>query len=291
MKLHLLDRSSVDNTSLTVSHHSYKNFLKVWHFHEELELVYIIKSSGTRFVGDHIEKFQAGEIVLIGKNVPHMWLNDDSYFEKNSDLYAEAVSVHFKEDFMGKTFFNIPEMQSIKLLFIRALQGIKFSNVAEGTKNKLKKLHFLEPEFKLIRIIEILILLSKTEDYQLLSSNGFIDTFHTTENKRLNIIYQYVFQNFHNPIGATDVARLIHMNPSAFSRFFKTTHKKAFTRFLNEIRIGFACKMLLENKDSITSIAYTSGFNNISNFNRQFKIIKGETPSSFLKKHKKHFIS
>ena len=85
MRLHLLNRSSVDNTSVKVSQHIYKNFLKVWHFHEELELVYIIESTGTRFVGDHIEKFQAGEIVLIGKNVPHMWLNDDAYFEKGSN--------------------------------------------------------------------------------------------------------------------------------------------------------------------------------------------------------------
>ncbi|MCK0159189.1 AraC family transcriptional regulator [Allomuricauda sp. F6463D] len=288
MKLHLLDRSSVDNTSVTVSQHFYKNFLKVWHFHEELELVYIIESTGTRFVGDHIDKFQAGEIILIGKNVPHMWQNDEVYFEKTSNLKAKALAIHFKEDFMGSDFFSIPEMQGIKQLYKRALQGIKFSNVTNKTKNIFKNLNSLEPELKLIRTIEILIDLSKNKDYQLLSSNGFIQTFHKTNNKRLNIIYEYVFQNFHTAISAKDVAQLINMNPSAFSRFFQTTHKKAFTRFLNEIRVGFACKMLLENKESITSIAYTCGFNNISNFNRQFKMIKGETPSSFLNQYKKH---
>lgn len=288
MRLHLLDRSSVDNTSVKVSQHIYKNFLKVWHFHEELELVYIIESTGTRFVGDHIEKFQAGEIILIGKNVPHMWLNDDAYFEEGSDLRARALAIHFKEDFMGKDFLSLPEMRSIQHLYERALQGIKFLNVPKKTKKMFKKLNSLKPELKLIRTIEILTLLSKSQDYQLLSSNGFIHTFHKTGNKRLNTIYEYVFQNFHTPIGAKDVAELVNMNPSAFSRFFKATHRKAFTRFLNEIRIGFACKMLLENKESITSIAYTCGFNNISNFNRQFKIIKGETPSSFLRQYKKH---
>jgi len=289
MKLHLLDRSSVANTSLTVSRDTYKNFLKVWHFHEELELVYIIKSTGTRFVGDSIEKFQSGEVVLIGKNVPHMWLNDEVYFEKKSDLIAEAVAIHFKDNFVGKEFLSLPEMQPIARLLKKATQGIRFNHVTDTVKNELKKLSSLDPALKITRIIEILSQLEKEQNYTLLSSNGFINTFHQTENKRLNTIYEYVYQNFHTPISAKDVAELANMNASAFSRFFKTTHRKPFTRFLNEIRIGFACKMLLGNKESITSIAYACGFSNISNFNRQFKIIKGESPSSFLSHHKKYY--
>lgn len=288
MKLHLLDRSSTGNTSITVSQNNYKNFLKVWHFHEELELVYIIKSTGTRFVGDSIEKFQSGEVILIGKNVPHMWLNDEAYFEENSSLTAQAVSVHFKDNFVGKEFLSLPEMQPISHLLKKAAQGIKFNNVTDNIKNELLHLSSLNPAIKITRIIEILSKLEQTQHYTLLSSNGFINTFHQTENKRLNTIYEYVYQNFHTPISSKDVAELANMNASAFSRFFKTIHRKPFTRFLNEIRIGFACKMLLENKESITSIAYACGFGNISNFNRQFRIIKNESPSSFLSQHKKH---
>ncbi|WP_339724576.1 AraC family transcriptional regulator [Maribacter stanieri] len=288
MKLHLLDRSSTGNTSITVSQNNYKNFLKVWHFHEELELVYIIKSTGTRFVGDSIEKFQSGEVILIGKNVPHMWLNDEAYFEENSCLTAQAVSVHFKDNFVGKEFLSLPEMQPISHLLKKAAQGIKFNNVTDNIKNELLNLSSLNPAIKITRIIEILSKLEQTQHYTLLSSNGFINTFHQTENKRLNTIYEYVYQNFHTPISSKDVAELANMNASAFSRFFKTIHRKPFTRFLNEIRIGFACKMLLENKESITSIAYACGFGNISNFNRQFRIIKNESPSSFLSQHKKH---
>lgn len=288
MKLHLLDRSSIGNTSITVSQNNYKNFLKVWHFHEELELVYIVKSTGTRFVGDSIEKFQSGEVILIGKNVPHMWLNDEAYFEENSNLNAQAVSVHFKDNFVGKEFLSLPEMQPIAHLLKKASQGIKFHNVTDNIKNELKNLRSLNPAIKITRIIEILSTLEQAKKYSLLSSNGFINTFHQTENKRLNIIYEYVYQNFHTPISSKDVAELANMNASAFSRFFKTIHRKPFTRFLNEIRIGFACKMLLENKESITSIAYACGFGNISNFNRQFRIIKNESPSSFLSQHKKH---
>ncbi|WP_036155577.1 AraC family transcriptional regulator [Maribacter forsetii] len=288
MKLHLLDRSSLANTSITISQNNYKNFLKVWHFHEELELVYIIKSTGTRFVGDSIEKFEAGEVILIGKNVPHMWLNDKVYFDKHSTLTAQAVSIHFKDNFVGKEFLSLPEMQPISHLLTKASQGIKFPNVTDTIKNELKNLHSLDSAIKITRIIEILIKLEQSQNYTLLSSNGFINTFHQTENKRLNIIYEYVYQNFHTPISSKDVAELANMNASSFSRFFKSTHRKPFTRFLNEIRIGFACKMLLENKESITSIAYACGFGNISNFNRQFKIIKKESPSSFLSQHRKH---
>lgn len=286
MKLHLLDRSSIVDRSLTVSHNLYQNFLRIWHFHVEFELVVIIQSSGMRFVGDNIEKFDVGDIVLIGKNVPHMWLNDDKYFEKDSSLEAEAISVHFKKDFLGPDFLNVPEMQPISNLLHRAEQGVKFLNADENVINELKLLVNLDPTAQIIKIIEILSLLSKHKEYQLLSSSGFLNSFHKTENRRLDKIYEYVFENFNSPIGSGDVAKIVGMNKSAFSRFFKKTHRKPFTKYLNEIRIGYACKLLLENNESITSIAFLSGFNNISNFNRQFKMIKGKSPSSYFNYHK-----
>lgn len=286
MKLHLLDRSSIVDRSLTVSHNLYQNFLRIWHFHVEYELVVILQSSGMRFVGDNIEKFDVGDVVLIGKNVPHMWLNDDKYFEPDSSLEAEAISVHFKKDFLGPSFFNVPEMSPISNLLFKAEQGIKFLNVEDNVINELKILVNLDPMGQIIKIIEILGLLSKHKEFKLLSSSGFINSFHKTENRRLDKIYEYVFENFNSPIGSGDVAKVVGMNKSAFSRFFKKTHRKPFTKYLNEIRIGYACKLLLENNESITSIAYLSGFNNISNFNRQFKMIKGKSPSAYFNYHK-----
>lgn len=286
MKLHLLNRSSVVDRSLTVSHHLYSNFLRIWHFHEEFELVAIIQSSGMRFVGDSIEKFEGGDVALIGKNLPHMWLNDDHYFEGESSLKAEAIAVHFKKDFLGTGFLGVPEMKPISNLVNRAAQGIKFMNVDDSVINALKISVNLDPLPQLIKIIEILSVLAKHQEYKLLATPGFVNSFNRTENSRLNKIYEYVFENFNNPIGSADVAKIAGMNKSAFSRFFKKTHRKPFTKYLNEIRIGYACKLLLENKESITSIAFLSGFNNISNFNRQFKIIKGNSPSAYLKNHK-----
>ncbi|WP_086478162.1 MULTISPECIES: AraC family transcriptional regulator [Arenibacter] len=285
MKLHLLNRSSLQNSSFTVAHNSFSHFLKVWHYHPELELVYIVRSTGTRFIGDGIEKFEEGELVLLGKNLPHMWLNDEVYFEEDSNLMSEAIAVHFREDFLGMDFLNAMEMKPIAQLIKRADQGIKFVGVEDTVLSKVKELSELDPFHKTIGLLEVLHHLAIHEEYQLLSSPGFLNSFNKTDNKTLDEIYEFIFKNFNHPIGSKDVAEVAKMNPSAFSRFFKRIHRKTFTRYLNEIRIGYACKLLIENRDNITPVCYESGFNNISNFNRHFKSIVGMSPSEYVKLH------
>lgn len=282
MKLHLLNRASIADRSLRVSHNLFNHFLRIWHFHEEFELVLILKSSGMRFVGDSIEEFDVGDLVLIGKNLPHMWLNAEKYFKNDSTLQAEAIAIHFKYEFLGTAFFKVPEMQQIRQLLEMASQGIKFEHISKTLMEEIKNLVTLDATSKIIKLIAILNILSKHQDYQLLSSNGFVHTFHKTENRRLDKMYEYIFQNFNKPISASDVAAILNMNKSAFSRFFKKIHRKPFTKYLNELRIGYACKLLLAGNEPITSIGYLCGFNNISNFNRQFKIIKGESPTAYL---------
>ena len=285
MKLHLLNRSSAEDTSLTVSHNLYSHFLKIWHFHEEFELVLIIQSSGIRFVGDHIGEFDIDELVLIGKDLPHMWMNDKKYFTENSTLKAEAIAIHFKRAFLGDTFFQVPEMAPIGQLLALASRGIKFERVDATLIQQIKQLIDLDTTSRVIRLLDILNQLAKNKHHQLLSSSGYVNNFHKTENRQLDKLYQYIFQNFNTPIRSSDVAKIMYMNNAAFSRFFKKIHRKSFTKYLNEIRIGYACKLLLAGKESITTICYLSGFNNVSNFNRQFKFIKGVSPSAYLKSH------
>ncbi|MEH6680579.1 MAG: AraC family transcriptional regulator [Sediminicola sp.] len=287
MKLHLLDRSHQRNSSFTVKRHSHPHFLKIWHYHPELELVAIIKSSGTRFIGDGIAKFQEGEVVLIGENLPHMWVNEDVYFDSEPTLTAESVAIHFKSDFFGPLFLEAPELTLIAQLFMRAERGIKFTSLEEGLFQKINRLPEEEGFGKTVQFLEILHSLALEKNYELLSSNGFIKTFNRTENKKLDRIYAYVFKNFGSPIGSKEVALVANMNTSAFSRFFKRMHRKTFTQYLNEIRIGYACKLLLEQKFNISEICFESGFNNISNFNRQFKKIKGMAPKEYVRHHTK----
>ncbi|MBP0903200.1 AraC family transcriptional regulator [Mariniflexile gromovii] len=286
MKLHLLDRSTINSSSFSAKRHKESFFLKTWHYHPELELVYVEKSSGTLFIGDGIEKFDKGDLVLIGKDLPHMWLNDEIYFSKNSSLKAKAITVHFKKDFLGTSFFETPEMFHLLQLFKRSCNGIKFENVDVKLIKKIKKVLHLEGFEKTIALLKVLYELAKHKQYKILSSAGFLDSFQQTDNKKLDKIYEYLFKNFAQPISLNAVADIANMNASAFSRFFKKMHNKTFSKYLNELRIGYACKLLITNKYNVSRVCYESGFNNISNFNRQFKNIMDLTPSQYLEKHK-----
>lgn len=285
MKAQLIGRYIDHDSSFTLQNYSSQNFLKIWHYHPELELDVIRASTGTRFVGDSIEKFEPGDIVLLGKNLPHLWLNDKIYFDPDSGLKAEAVVIHFAEDF-GGGFLTIPEMADIYKLLGRAKLGIKFT----GSTNKyiisrVDELFETSGYERIIIFIDILYHLAIHENYKLLSSLGFVNSFKDIHNSRMLPVFKYVMNNFKEEIKLETVSRLANMNASSFSRYFAQFQKKTFTQFLNEIRIGYACKLLIENKCNIASACYESGFNNISNFNRQFKAIKNITPSGYIKLH------
>lgn len=285
MKAQLISRPIQEHSSFSLACHAYKNFLKVWHYHPEFELVIILESTGTRFVGDSIEKFEAGEIVLIGKDLPHLWLNDKAYFQEGSKLKAKAHVVHFNECFAGN-FLNIPEMTDIQNLLQRANRGIKF----EGDTNqliikKVNKMFGLEGYAKVIKLLKVLKLLSEQKEYRLLSGTGYVNSFKDKNNSKIARIHEYIINNFKNEISLNKAAELAHMNPSAFSRYFRNIQQKTFIQFLNEVRIGYACKLLIEQKYNITEVCYDAGFNNVSNFNRQFKALKGMSPSEFTRMH------
>ncbi|MFD1163729.1 AraC family transcriptional regulator [Hwangdonia seohaensis] len=286
MKLHLLDRSTkLSNASFSISNNCYPNFLKIWHYHPEFELVTILKSTGTRFIGDNIEQFNVGEIVLIGKNLPHMWLNDKEYFKEDSKLEAQAIAIHFNENFAGEIFFNMPEMNAIKKLFENAQYGVRFSGDLSLAIKRIKNLEDLKGFDKTISFLKILNLLANHQDYKLLSSMGFVNSFKKTGRTNLAEVYEYIIKNFKERITLEDVASIACMNPTAFSRVFKRVNRKTFSEYLNEVRIGYACKLLMEEKYSISEICFESGFNNISNFNRQFKKTKNYSPTEYIKAH------
>ncbi len=287
MKLKRLHRDKPKNSSFMVTHHMDPFFLKIWHYHPELELVLSLKSTGTRFVGDSIKKFEEGDVVLIGKNLPHMWLNDELYFKKDSDLVAEDVVIHFNKEFLGLGFLDANEMIHISDLLQKSRYGIKFIDPPKKVIHGIKKINLLNTGFeRTLKFIKVLSNLANHNKLELLASEGFVNSFKQNKNENLDKTYEYIFANFAQPISLHDVAKIANMNPSAFSRFFKRVNHKTFSRYLNEVRIGYACKKLIENKSNIASICYESGFNNISNFNRQFRAIKNMSPSGFLNHQK-----
>lgn len=289
MKAKLLERRNPFDKSFTSVIHSFPYFLDIWHYHPEMELVYISKSTGTRFIGDSIQPFSSGELVLIGMDLPHLWQNDKAYFEKGSEMKAEAITIHFKKEFAGKEFMEIPEMKEIAGLFQRAEQGIVFSaEVGESARELMLSIHRESGFNRLKLFLELLQKLVEESEYSLLSTKGFINPSENLGDSRIDKVYSYTFNNFRKNITLENVADVSNLNPTAFCRFFKKATKKNYSKFLNEIRIGFACKLLLEQKLNISEVGYESGFNNLSNFNRQFRNILGISPSAYLQKHQKH---
>lgn len=287
----LLKRHTTPDHSFAIAKHDFPNFLKIWHYHTALELVYIVKSEGTRFVGDNIDRFKAGELILLGSNLPHMYQNDEAYFKEDSTLRAEAYALHFDPLFLKTSLADVPEFREIHQLLERAKLGLKFS---EGTTQRvsllISELSSLNDLDRMIHFLSVLSLLSKDKFAQVIASPGFVNHFEKTEGSKLEKVYDYVMNNFQEGIEINHIADLVSMNKSSFCRYFKQTTQRTFTEFLNEVRIGFACKMLMEKQMSILEVSYHCGYNNISHFNRQFRKKMQLSPSEYIQQRRSKFI-
>jgi AraC-like DNA-binding protein len=259
-----------------------------WHFHPEAEIIYIEKGSGTRFVGDHSESFTEGDIGLVGPNLPHVWRSDPIYRENIPGLAAHVQVVHFNEEIFKGPLSVLPEMQGINQLLFEAQYGIKFFGSARAKiEIQMKELIRTSGIEKLLKLIMILDFMSKTDEKQMLASTGYSKIRKSTDFDRFDKAHRYMIDNFQKNINLESVSDLIGMTPTSFCRYFKKHTSKSFHTVLNEIRIGHACKLLIENKINISEICYESGFSNISNFNEQFKKIKGTSPSLYQKTRQK----
>ncbi|WP_420603019.1 AraC family transcriptional regulator [Flagellimonas sp.] len=287
MKLQLLSRENPDNDSFMVTHHKAAHFLKTWHYHPELELVLSVRGTGTRFVGDNIMKFNPGDVVLIGENLPHMWLNDDVYFEKDSKLIAEDIVIHFKKEFLGVDFIETKEMNHIFKLLFNARYGIKFSKPPVTIGRDIKKLHRMPAGFdRTLKFLDLLNKLALHPKHEFLSTKDFVTTYKKNQNRNLDKTYEFILKNFQDNIDLDGVAKVLGMNPSAFSRFFKRASLKTFSRYLNEVRINYACRMLLDENQNVSDVCYKSGYNTISNFNKQFKVIMKMSPTEYISQYR-----
>jgi AraC-like DNA-binding protein len=255
-----------------------------WHYHPEYELVLVVKSSGQRTVGDHTERFEDGDLVFLGPNLPHAYKNDPVYYLGDKSLTAEAIVIHFREEFLGKEFFNLPEMVGINQLFDKAKFGLKIlGDTRKRVADMMQEMLNLDGYQRITRLLHILELLSLSEAHQLLVSPGFVEQYVAAGTDPITKVHEFIITNFRKDISLGDVAEVANMSIPSFCRSFKACTRKSFSHYLNEVRIGYACKLLLEDKFNISRICYESGFNNISNFNLQFKKITGIPPLQYKK--------
>jgi AraC-like DNA-binding protein len=259
-------------------------FLNRWHCHPELELLFIESGTGTQFIGDHIQRFQSGDVLLVGSNLPHYWRCDDHYFEKDSTLTASAIVSHFRPNFWGNDFLELAENKKLKQLFEKAQRGIALSGqLKKKVISKMTDLLSASGTERIILLLQILNEIAGGKNLQQLCSCGFNPTGEIKDSERINTIYTYSLANFKEKIYLDEVARQANISPNSFCRFFKSHTRKTYNTFLQELRVGHASRMLIENKKNITQICYDSGFNNLTNFYKSFKKITGKTPFEYQK--------
>ena len=256
-----------------------------WHFHSEFQLFTVMQGTGTRFIGDHVQPFKPGDLLMTGPNLPHLWRSDPEYFEGDPALWTEGVVIYFPEDFFGNRFLQKSEMARIRQLLMRSSRGISFNRATSGiVTNMMVDLQDKADFGGIVGLLKILQVLADSEDCTLLANPEYSNTLKESDTERMNKVHAYVMKNFREKITLEEVAALANMTPSSFSRYFKTHANKTFSEFLTGIRIGYSCKLLVEKKLSITEACYESGFNTVSNFNRQFKTYTQSTPLEYRKR-------
>lgn len=286
MKPHLLKIPLKPEHSFSVRYDIVPNFYDKWHYHPEIELVYIIKGSGRQFIGDHILHFKPNDMILLGANLPHLWRSDERFLEKNSKLKVEAIVVHFMPGCLGKSFFELPENKALIKLFDKAQQAVRIKDMTrEKISVLMHRLLKAKNTERIILLLEILNNIAYSRQTKTICSKGLQFQFNPMETDRLNDIYQYILDNFTREITLAQIAEVAHISPPAFCRYFKSRIKKTFSRFLLEVRVGHAARLLAETHKSVAAICYESGFNNFSNFNRHFKAITGRTPLAHRKSY------
>ncbi len=267
-----------------IVHHEIKSFAR-WHHHPEYELVIILKGRGKRMIGDHIDRFEPNDLFLLGSYLPHEFLCDGEYHSQNEGFQGEAIVYQFLDDFIGTRFFELPENKNLKRILNESYRGLAFTGKTRDEIKMLMANSFeLDGTERLHSLLAIFRILGQTTEYSSLSSPGFMKPFHNLGEEPIQKALEYIVQHFHEEVSMKEMLLITSMSNSAFCNSFKKICRMTFKEYLLNVRVGYACKLLTEDALNISQIAYNCGFENLSNFNRQFKKLKNITPSQFRQK-------
>lgn len=263
-------------SSFLVQHRRTAAFGFHWHHHPEFELTLIVRGSGTRFVGDSVETFTDGDLVLLGSDLPHTW---QSQRERHRNR-CETVYVQFTRDFLGAAFLTRPELTDVQRLLVMAGRGLRITGAPRDRAAelilRLPTASGLQRVILLLRVFEAL----TAAPHRVLASEGY-RTPTASGNRRIDRVCGFLARNFARRIPLAEAARQAHLSPAGFSRFFRSTTQRTYSRYLSELRVGQACRLLAESDLPIARVAETVGFRNLANFNRQFLRLRRATPRQF----------
>ena len=285
MKIEKTKITSYQNSSVSVISREESFFHAPFHSHPELELVYVKESYGKRIVGNSVEQFVSGDMVFLGSDIPHVWLNDEIYYQGDVTLKAKAIVVYFDKEIFGPAFYDLKETQKINSFFNQAVRGV----VISGQTNQLiaKKLEKLvqKKDFEMIAgLFKILAILSESPDITFINNEFYVPTNEKSKKDRLSAVFEYLEKKYNEEISLIKIAEIANLTPTSFCRMFKLKTKKSFVEYLNEIRVSNACKLIIETDMGIAEIAYKCGYKTASNFNQLFKKLTGTTPKEYRKK-------
>lgn len=266
-----------------------KGFYNQWHYHPEIELMYVVQGTGTGFFGNSVRNINDGDLLLIGANLPHMLKSDPELYNTSSGKITETIVAHFLPSILN-SFVQLPENKNIADLLSQIQSGILIEGVVkEEVKKYLDLLVFAKNSQRFIYLINILETIANAKVHEQLSQNIVKAYANKNDENRLNRIYHYTLNNFSKEITLKEISGIIYMSPHSFCRYFKSRTKKRYSLFLMEVRISHACKLIINTDYSVAIISYESGFMNLSNFNRHFKLLVGKTPLEYRKQfHAKH---
>ncbi|HEV8506979.1 MAG TPA: AraC family transcriptional regulator [Chitinophagaceae bacterium] len=275
------------DNSFVVKFFDYNYYPTPWHYHPEYEIVMVTESTGKRFIGDHISDFHPGNLALLGPNIPHTYRNDEKYYGEMSSLRAKSIVIHFTESSLGNDFLDLPEAKPLHKLFEESLHGLDiFGDTHESISKKLHAIVKLSGLKRWLCLVDILLELSESKTLSPITKSTHIG-YNEKESKRLCSVFDWITSNFEKDIKLAEAAQVAQMNENAFSRFFSLRTRKTFSGFVQELRLQKAAKLLVENDMTITEVCYECGYNNVSNFNRQFLNHYQMNPM----KYKKMFLS
>ncbi len=285
MKAQLEKISSSPRSSFKVFTYSDSMFNAPWHFHPEYELTYIEQSSGMRYVGDSVLEFEKGDLVLLGSNLPHCWKNTTV-----SEMTSKSIVVQWKEDVIGEGWLTKTEFSDINKLLILASRGVKFNNrVTKKIVPLLRKMEKQTPFENIISLLQILNTLAHSKNKITLSGNNFAPKLNVKVNERINVIHNFIMENYQRQITLKEISCVVSMSEESFCRFFKKTFNKSFFTFLNEYKIKLACQLLIDSNKQVAEIAFLSGYESLPFFYRQFNKFIKCTPLVYQQKYARAF--
>jgi AraC-like DNA-binding protein len=274
---------SSDRESFTVREFRLREFPSPWHFHLECELCSVIRGHGQRLVGDHVDTFGPGDMVLVGSALPHVW-RSRRWSPGEPEDAAHSVVVQFREDCLGSEFWNLREVAELRSLMASASRGIQvFGSTRDEVRQQMLSMRYQVGLQRLITLLEILRLLARCTDVRLLSSPGFEPTRDHPVSKRLDQVYRYIAAHASEPWDHRALAKELRMSASCLSHFFKRTTGRTLTSAVAEYRIGQACHLLATTDLTVSEIVYACGFQSISPFQVWFQRLRGMKPQEFRK--------